>query len=66
MNKKLIPVLLVVSVAGCATTTPVDIGGTSTQLEARQLGQAHQRVCHGIASIADINTVIKCTKWQVD
>ena len=37
MNKNLITVLLVVAVAGCATTTPVDIGGTSTQLEARQI-----------------------------
>ena len=32
-----IPLLTVILLAGCATTTPVDIGVNSTQLEARQI-----------------------------
>ena len=41
MNRKLIAASFVVVLAGCATTTPVDIGGAGTQLEARQIQTRH-------------------------
>ena len=37
MIKKLIFLSFVIALAGCATSTPVDIAGNSTQLETRQI-----------------------------
>ena len=37
MTRQLVPLLAVVALVGCATTTPVDISANSTQLETRQI-----------------------------
>ncbi len=37
MNARLLLLFGIAGIAGCATTTPVDLGGSGTQLEARQI-----------------------------